>query len=164
MHAVRTLTALSLTILASACAGPGTMNAMPASAGMAPMTMGTPGSMASMEPRMKTMREMHQKMVTATPAERQALMPEHMKAMQGGMDMMKEMQAKHGGMGGMGGMGAMGSQGGAAPMTGMAGMADGKGMPADMAQRHQMMTEHMAMMQLMMDMMADRMRPATASQ
>ncbi len=105
-------------------------------------------------------------MAAATPAERQALMAEHMKAMQGGMALMREMHAKHagmgkGGMGGMGGMGAMGSHGGTAPMTGM---ADGKGMPADMAQRHQMMTEHMAMMQLMMDMMADRMRSTAASQ
>ena len=163
MHAIRTVTALSLTLLATACAGPGAMHAMPASTGMAPMTMAAPASMASMEPRMKTMREMHQKMVSAPPAERQALMSEHMKAMQGGMDMMKEMHAKHAGMG-KGGMGAMGSQGGTAPMTGMAGMADGQGMPADMAQRHQMMTEHMAMMQLMMDMMADRMRPGAASQ
>ena len=143
MHAIRTLTALSLALLATACAGPGTMNAMPASTGMAPMTMAAP-----------------------TPAERQALMAEHMKAMQGGMALMREMHAKHagmgkGGMGGRGGIGAMGSHGGTAPMTGM---ADGKGMPADMAQRHQMMTEHMAMMQLMMDMMADRMRSTAASQ
>jgi hypothetical protein len=52
----------------------------------------------------------------------------------------------------------MGSSGGAAPM---AGMGDGKGMPADMAKRHQMMADHMAMMQTMMDMMADRMPPAS---
>jgi hypothetical protein len=51
----------------------------------------------------------------------------------------------------------MGSPGGVAPM---AGMGDGKAMPADMAKRHQMMTDHMAMMQTMMDMMADRMPPA----
>jgi len=126
------------------------MKAAPTSPGMA--AMAPPASMAAMEPRMKAMQEMHQKMMGAkTPAERQALMADHMKAMQGGMAMMKEM---HGGMQGMQGMGATG---------GMAGMGDGKGMPADMAKRHQMMTDHMAMMQMMMDMMADRMPPAPAS-
>ena len=48
-------------------------------------------------------------------------------------------------------------------MSGMAGMGDGKGTPADMAKRHQMMSDHMAMMQTMMDMMADRMPAAPAS-
>lgn len=85
---------------------------------------------------MKAMREMHDKMMNAkTPAERQALMADHMKTMQDGMDMMK----------GMGGMGAMG-----------AGMGDGKGMPAEMAKRHQMMEGRMEMMQMMMEMMMQR--------
>jgi hypothetical protein len=66
--------------------------------------------------------------------------------MQDGMAMMKEM---HGGMGGM---------------SGMAGMDHSKGMPAGMAQRHQMMTEHMAMMQMMMDMMTQRMPASPATQ
>ena len=71
--------------------------------------------MAAMEPRMKAMQEMHQKMMNAkTPAERQALMADHMKAMQGGMAMMQ-------GMSPMGGMGAMGAA--SAPMA----------MPGDMA-------------------------------
>ena len=49
------------------------------------------------------MKDMQQKMMTAkTPAERQALMADHMKVMQDGMAMMKEM---HGGMQGMQGMG-----------------------------------------------------------
>jgi hypothetical protein len=61
-----------------------------------------------------------------------------MMAMQGGMAMMKEMQGMHG----------------------MHAMSDGKAMPAEMAKRHQMMTEHSAAMQLMMDMMMERM-PAT---
>jgi hypothetical protein len=161
MHAVRTLVALSFATLAAACASPGYMNATPASAGMAPMTMGAAGSTTAMEPRMKAMQEMHQKMVKAsTPAERQALMADHMKAMQGGMAMMKEMHAMDAGSG-TGGMGMMGSSGGGAPM---AGMGDGKGMPADMTKRHQMMADHMAMMQMMMDMMADRVPPAAASQ
>jgi hypothetical protein len=144
MNTIRTLAALSLAALATACTTPGATNAAPA-AGMAPGMAhgGTSMPMAAMEPRMKAMRDMHQKMMAAkSPAERQALMAEHMKAMQEGMAMMKE---RHGGMQGMGGMG------------GMAGMDHSKGMPAGMAQRHQMMTEHMAMMQMMMDMMAQRM-------
>jgi hypothetical protein len=158
MTTLRTLTALSVAALLGACANPGPMNAASPSASTAPMAMGASGSMAMQDSRMKAMQEMHQKMVNAsTPAERQALMADHMKAMQGGMAMMKEMQAMHG-AGGMGGMGMMGSSGGAASM---AGMGDGKGMPTDMAKRHQMMADHMAMMQMMMDMMADRMPPAS---
>ena len=61
-----------------------------------------------------------------------------MKAMQDGMAMMKQMH-------------------------GMGGMDDGKGMPADMAKRQQTMADHMAMMQMMMDMMADRMPAAPAA-
>ena len=106
-------------------------------------SMATPERMAAMDSQMKTMRDMQMKMTNAkTPEERQALMAEHMKAMQGGMGMMK-------GMSGMGGMGGMG---------------DPKGMPADMAQRHTMMTQHMAMMQMMMDMMSQRMPPAAGKQ
>ena len=136
MTAIRALIALSVATIATACASPDAMNAAPA-------------PMAAMEPRRKAMQEMHQKMMGAkTPAERQALMADHMKSMQGGMAMMKEM---HGGMQGMGASG------------GMAGMGDGKGMPADMAKGHQMMTDHMATMQMMMDMMADRMPPAPAA-
>jgi len=53
--------------------------------------------------QMKTMQGMHQKMMAAkTPEERQALMAQHMKAMQGGMSMMCEMG---------GGMGASGTSG-----------------------------------------------------
>ena len=48
-------------------------------------------------------------------------------------------------------------------MAGMSRMGDGKGTPADMAKRHQMMSDPMAMMQTMMDMMADRMPAAPAS-
>jgi hypothetical protein len=50
--------------------------------------------------QMKAMQEMHQKMAAAkTPEERQALMAEHMKTMQGGMSMMCEMGAGGTGMG-----------------------------------------------------------------
>jgi hypothetical protein len=159
MHTLRTLAALSVAVVLGACASPGTMNAAPPSASMAPMAMGASGAMAAPDSRMKAMQEMHQKMVNAsTPADRQALMADHMKAMQDGMAMMKEMQAMHGadGMTCMGGMGMMGSSGGTAPMAGM-----GEGMPTDMAKRHQLMADHMAMMQMMMDMMADRMPSAS---
>jgi hypothetical protein len=157
MHTVRSLVALSVVAtLATACASTGTTSVTPPTPGMASLAMGGAGTMA-MDPRMKSMQEMHQKMVNATtPAERQTLMADHMKAMQGGMAMMKQMQAMQ--AGGTGGMGMMAAPGGAAPM---AGMGDGKGMPADMTQRHAMMTDHMAMMQAMMDMMADRMPPAS---
>lgn len=109
---------------------------------------------------MQAMQEMHQKMAKAAPAERQALMADHMKAMQGGMAMLKEMQGMQAGSG-TGRMGMRGSHSRGAPM---AGMVEGTGMPADLATRHQMMADHLAMMQLMMDMMADRMLPAAASQ
>ncbi len=61
-------------------------------------------SAAKADMQMKTMQDMHQKMMAAkTPEERQALMAEHMKAMQGGMSMMCE----------MGSGGDMGTRGGA---------------------------------------------------
>ena len=158
MHAVRTFVALLVAALATACASPGNQHAGPPSTGMAPMTRGAAGPMAAMDPRMQAMQEMHQKMVNAaTPAERQALMAEHMKAMQGGMTMMKEMQAMHAGSG-MAGMGTMGSSGNAAAMPCM---GDSGGMPADMTKRHQLMSDHMTLMQQMMGMMADRVPPAT---
>ena len=140
MTAFRSLVALSVAALATACASPDTMNASAASPGMGSSGASTP--MADMDPRMKAMKDMQLKMMNAqTPAERQALMADHMKAMQDGMAMMKQMH----GMQGMGGM---------------AGMGDGKAMPPEMAKRHQMMTDQMAMMQMMMDMMMQRM-PAT---
>ncbi len=106
--------------------------------GSAPASsMASPERMAAMAGQMKTMRDMHTKMMNArSPDERQALMGEHMKAMQGGIGMMK----------------------------GMSGMGEPKGMPPEMAQRHQMMTQHMEMMQTMMDMMAQRMPPASGKQ
>ena len=148
MTTVRTLIALSVATLATACAGPGAVTAPPSSplpaadrSGQAAQS-GTPTSMATMEPRMKAMHEMHHKVMTAkTPEERQMLMADHMKAMQGGMAMMNDMSA----------------------MPGMGGMAEGKGMPADMAKHHQMMAQRMDSIQMMMDMMMQRMpNPAAA--
>jgi hypothetical protein len=141
MTALRTLVALSVATLAagSAFMRPGLAQA--AAPGMT--TTGAYLPVAVAEPRMKAMQDMHRKMMEArTPAERQALMADHTKAMQDGMTMMKEQHAMHAGMGGMGGMG------------------EGKAMPAEMAKRHQMMSSHMATMQMMMDMMSDQMPPA----
>lgn len=96
---------------------------------------------AQIDKQMKSMQAMHDKMMAAkTPEERQALMAEHMKMMQEGMSMMKDMKSQ----GGMGGM--QGSQ----------------GMGGDMANRQQMMEKRMDMMESMMQMMMDRM-PAEAN-
>lgn len=99
-------------------------------------------NMTMMDKHMKAMQAMHEKMASAkTPEERQALMAEHMKLMQDGMAMMKQ-------MGGSSGMGSM------AP-----GKAKGAAVPAD---RQQMMEKRMDMMESMMQMMMDRMQPPSA--
>ena len=78
-----------------------------------------------MDKQMKAMREMHEKMLAAkTPEERQALMTDHMKAMQDGMSV----------MGRMGGM------------AGKPGTSTGDGMS-----QHEMMVKRMDMMEMMMD-------------
>ena len=101
------------------------------------------GAMDQMDGHMKTMQELHQKFMAAkTPAERNALMPEHQKAMEDAMRMMQ-------GMAGMGMMGAMKSM----PKSGQ--------LPADMAVRHQMMEKRVEMMQSMMQMMMDRLPAGT---
>ncbi|MEO3713779.1 hypothetical protein [Roseateles flavus] len=107
-----------------------------------PKAAAAPGkeSMAGdMGAKMKAMQEMHQKMMAAkTPEERQALMAEHMKAMQGGMGMMKQMSGK--------------------------GAGDGmKGMPTDPKARMEAMEQRMDMMQMMMEMMMDRMPAGPAA-
>ena len=85
--------------------------------------------------QMKAMQEMHDKMMAAkTPEERSALMAEHMKSMQEGMDMMK-------GMGGMGGP---------------------KSPATNVPERQTMMEQRMDMMQTMMEMMVDRLPPTPA--
>ncbi|WP_332774945.1 hypothetical protein [Polaromonas sp.] len=98
-----------------------------------PARPGSVDHMAAMDSQMKAMREMHEKMVNAkTPEERNALMAEHMKAMQEGMAMMNM----------MGG-------------PGMSGMQGGKPMSGTMNERQQMMEKRMDMMQSMMQMMMD---------
>jgi hypothetical protein len=101
--------------------------------------------------QMNRMRDMHTRLQAAkTPAERQALMDEHMKLMQSGMAMMKEM----GGRPGMSGRGAqsggMGSGQGSAPAND-ASMGSG-----EMMGMHGAMERRMAMMEEMMQMMLDR--------
>jgi chaperonin cofactor prefoldin len=98
-----------------------------------------------MQQHMATMQALHTKMAAAkTPTEREALMVEHMKAMQEGMDMMKVMKP----MGGMAGMQGIGDPGAATQ---------------DLPQRHQMMEMRMDMMQSMMRMMMDRMQSVPAT-
>jgi hypothetical protein len=158
MHTLRILAALSVATLLGACPHSGPTNAASSNPCTAPMAMGASGSMAEPDSRLKAMQEMHQKMVNArSPADRQALMADHMKAIHGGMAMMKEMHAMHA-MHGSGGMGMMGSSGSAAPMGRI---GDGSCMSTDMAKRHQMMVEQMAMLPMLLDMMADQMPPAS---
>lgn len=60
----------------------------------------SPAPAARYEQQMKMMDDTHRKMMAAkTPEERQALMAEHMKAMQGGMSMMCEMSSAGAGAG-----------------------------------------------------------------
>ena len=105
--------------------------------------MAAPDSMARMDAQMKTMRDMHEKMMNAkTPQERSKLMAEHKKTMQDGMDM----------MGGMS-MPCMGD---------MKDMKDMPGMTGDMGARQQMMEKRMEMMQTMMKMMMNQMPAESA--
>ena len=110
----------------------------PAGSASAPASKAASGKsrpdMARMDIQMKKMREMHDKMTAAkTPEERNALMAEHMRAMNDGMSMMNGMSPA--GMGGMKG---------------------------DMAARHQMMEKRMEMMQTTVRMMMDRLPAAPA--
>lgn len=94
-----------------------------------------------MEKQMTSMQEIHEKFMAAkTPEERAALRDEHMKSMQSGMSMMKEMR---GGMPMGKGMGS--------------GMGMGKGMEMGQQQCMEMcMQKRMDMMEMMMQMMVDR--------
>ena len=154
MTTLRTLIALSVSALATACASPGLVTASPSSTLAADERAGNhpEGSAAApmaMAPRMEAMQEMHKKMMNAkTPEERNALMADHMKAMQDGMGTMR----------------GMSSMGGKGPIGGTGDMADPKGMGTDMAKHHRTMEERMDMMQMMMEMMMDRMAPVPAKQ
>jgi hypothetical protein len=100
------------------------------------------GAMVHMDAQIKLMHDMHVKMTAAkTPAERNALMAEHMKTMQSGMDMMSGMMAKDD-MAAMDGMPGMGKLGDSKAPT-----------PEQMAKHHSMMKKHMQMKQKHMQMM-----------
>ena len=91
-----------------------------------PMSGKTSPDRARMANQTKAMQAMHGKMMAAkTPEERSALMGEHMKSMQEGMDMMK----------------------------GMGGMAGPKSPATNMTERQTMMEQRMDLMQTMMEMM-----------
>lgn len=148
------LAALTTAVLLTACAAPGagggpaakaaahaahhpasaTSGAAPAAGPGANPQPGPLGDMQAMRDRMMNAR---------TPAERQALMDEHMKAMHEGMSATKGMQ----------GMG---------PMHGKPDMADKIDMSMHMSQHHQKMEMRMDMMQTMMEMMMQRMPGANA--
>lgn len=121
--------------------------------------MPVPGSASApqaFERQMKAMQDMHQKMeVAKSPAERAALMNEHMKLMQSGLAMMGQMRDMGGasGMGGKGGTGMMAPQ---APVSGASSGAPGMQGMAGMVGMHQQMERRMTMMEQMMQMMVDR--------
>ena len=113
-------------------------------AGASPTAAETPRAPTTegMDAQLKSMQAMHERMVAAkTPAQRKALMAEHMQTMREGMGMMQKM-GQSGGMGGMSGMGAP---------------KGGKAMACDMHESHRMMGMRMEMMESMMQMMMDRM-------
>ena len=117
-------------------------------------TQSAPAATAACAPdafdrQMKAMQEMHKKMQAAkTPAERSALMDEHMKLLQSGMTMM--------GAGNSGGMGmGMMQQGAQAKPAAPAASGD-SGMGGGMMGMHAQMERRMAMMEQMMQMMVDR--------
>ena len=96
--------------------------------------------MGQMDEHMKTMQALHNRMVSATtPEERQKVMDEQRKEMQGSMGMMNQMMQGSTTPGGMG--------------TGMMGQ---KGKPADTGEQLQMMQKRMDMMQMMMQTMMDQ--------
>jgi hypothetical protein len=114
------------------------LSAQPSDVTSAP---GSVGKMAAMDSKMKTMHEMHEKMMNAkTPEERHALMAEHMKTMQECMAMMGMMSA-----------------------TGKGRMQGQKPMPGNMKQRQMMLEKRMEMMEGMMQMMMDSMPAPVAN-
>ncbi|WP_246867445.1 MULTISPECIES: hypothetical protein [unclassified Diaphorobacter] len=116
---------------------PGQAAAAAPSPGMTPYPPNAE-TMQNMDAQMQAMRDMHQKMIEAkTPEARQALMDEHMKTMQGGMQMIGMMRGQ---------------------------MAEGApaSMP-DMQRHNQWMEKRMDMMESMMQMMMDRMPMPPAS-
>ena len=117
----------------ASAAAPATKGAAKPSTKVAPKPAGTASAPSSMQmdTMMKSMKDMHDKMMAAkTPEERQALMDEHMKTMKDRMGMMGQMK---------GGQPAMAMRG-------------KDGMPC----QDEMMSKRMDMMEMMMQMMMDR--------
>jgi len=103
-------------------------------------SMTTSSPMGQMDEHMKNMQTLHDRMMSATtPEERQRVMDEQRKEMQGSMGMMNQMMQGSTTPGGMG--------------TGMMGQT---GKPADTAAQMQMMQKRMDMMQMMMQTMMDQ--------
>ena len=112
-------------------------------------TATTPPAPDAFDRQMKAMQEMHKKMQAAkTPAERSALMDEHMKLMQSGMAMMSAGNSGDIGMGRM-------RQGAQAKPAAPAAFGN-SGMGGGMMGMHAQMERRMAMMEQMMQMMVDR--------
>mgnify|MGYP006190881491 CR=1 FL=1 len=160
MKTLHTIVAISAAFLLTACANPsapgtGAMSVAKTDEHNAHQAAAASSAApAAMPNGMKDMQAMRDKMMNAkTPAERQALMDEHMKTMHEGMATMK-------GMKDMKGMGGMHGKPGMPGMPGMAGMKD---MPMDMSKHHQMMEMRMDMMQTMMEMMMQRMPGAATA-
>jgi hypothetical protein len=135
MTALIAAAAFALPALAEDAHHPEAAVSAPKTAKAGPANLPAKEAMRKMDQQMMEMQKMHQQMMEAkTPEERNALMADHMKAMQGGMAM-------------MGGMGD--------------GKDEMKGrMPSDPAARQQMMEKRMDMMESMMQMMMDRLPPA----
>ena len=109
----------------------------------------TPPTPDAFDRQIKAMQEMHKKMQAAkTPAERSALMDEHMKLMQSGMAMMCA--------GNSGGMGMGMTQQGAQAKPAAPAASGNSGMGGGMMGMHAQMQRRMAMMEQMMQMMVDR--------
>lgn len=109
----------------------------------------TPPTPDAFDRQMTAMQEMHKKMQAAkTPAERSALMDEHMKLMQSGMTMM--------GAGNSGGMGMGMMQQGAQAKPAAPAASGNSGMGGGIMGMHAQMERRMAMMEQMMQMMVDR--------
>ena len=126
MKPLPTILVLSTAALLTACAGPMGLMSGP----MVNRHMTHHATTPALQERMENMQTMRDKMSRAqSPAERQALMAEHMKTMHDGMESMKM-------------------------MDGMQGKARA---PMDFSQHQQLMETRMDMMQTMMEMMMQRM-------
>jgi hypothetical protein len=128
-------------------------------ANQAPAASASPMAKDKVDAQLERMHEMHDRMAKATtPAERKALMTEHMQAMQDGMKMMHQMS--------MPPMDGNETEGGM-PMGAMTGGDASGGMPHAMGEgmkaHHDAMHKRMQMMEAMMQMMMDRLAEPAAS-